>query len=103
MSLAQRVTSIHQLSPERGRSPSGASTPRDRKLSFSPLPEDWRAPVFYREHAQPIGAFEVPRAKRIGEFLLLLLSLYLVPNISIFRIFFGIENKFADGSALDDL
>ena len=65
MSLFERVTSVEQLSPERGRSP--VSSHRDRKLSFSPLPGDWEAPA-PKQHVQPIGAFEVPRAKRIRAF-----------------------------------
>lgn len=67
MSLLQRVTSVEQLSPERGRSPSGLDSPRDRKLSFSPLPGDWEPPI-HHEHVEPIGAFEVPRSKRICSF-----------------------------------
>jgi hypothetical protein len=63
MSLLGRVTSVEQLSPERGRSPVGERG--SRKLSFSPLPGDWEPPV-HHEHAQPIGAFEVPRSKRIS-------------------------------------
>jgi hypothetical protein len=66
MSLLQRVTSVEQLSPERGTSPSGQGSPRERKLSFSPLPGDWDPPV-HHEHVQPIGAFEVPKSKRICE------------------------------------
>jgi hypothetical protein len=66
MSLLQRVTSFESLSPERfsperGRSPTGS---RDRKLSFSPLPESWSPPAADVE-TQAIGAFEVPKAKRI--------------------------------------
>jgi hypothetical protein len=66
MSLLQRVTSFESLSPERfspdrGQSPGGS---RDRKLSFSPLPESWdpRPP---EGEAQAIGAFEVSKTKRI--------------------------------------
>ncbi|KAG9238370.1 MFS transporter-like protein Fmp42 [Amylocarpus encephaloides] len=66
MSLLQRVTSFESLSPERfsperGVSPAGS---RDRKLSFSPLPESWVPPAL-EESSQAIGAFEVPKAKRI--------------------------------------
>ncbi|RDW73987.1 hypothetical protein BP5796_07429 [Coleophoma crateriformis] len=62
MSLLQRVTSFESLSPERGRSP--VDVGRGRKLSFSPLPADWHAPAT-KASSQPIGAFEVPKAKRI--------------------------------------
>ena len=65
MSLLGRVTSVEQLSPERGRSPVGERG--GRKLSFSPLPGDWEPPVQH-EHAQPIGAFEVPKSKRISAY-----------------------------------
>ena len=61
MSLLGRVTSVEQLSPERGRSPVGE---RSRKLSFSPLLDDWEPPIMHHEHQQPIGAFEVPKSKR---------------------------------------
>ncbi|KAH8657459.1 major facilitator superfamily domain-containing protein [Tricladium varicosporioides] len=64
MSLLQRVTSFEHLSPERGRSPTGSQSPRDRKLSFSPLPGSW-APVEVQQGDQAIGAFEVPKSKRI--------------------------------------
>jgi hypothetical protein len=64
MSLS-RITSYGSLSPERGRSPSGErDAPRYRKLSFSPLPESWNPPIV-QDSVQPIGAFEVPRVKRI--------------------------------------
>jgi hypothetical protein len=66
MSLLQRVTSFESLaperfSPERGQSPAGS---RDRKLSFSPLPESWSPPAG-NEDAQGIGAFEVSKTKRM--------------------------------------
>lgn len=66
MSLLQRVTSVETLSPERGRSPTGSHSPRDRKLSFSPLPGSWVPPAT-EEDVQAIGAFEVPKSKRICE------------------------------------
>ena len=72
MSLLGRVTSVEQLSPERARSPVGERG-GDRKLSFSPLPGDWEPPV-HHEHAQPIGAFEVPRSKRISVYFTLSLN-----------------------------
>ncbi|TVY73391.1 Protein FMP42 [Lachnellula suecica] len=67
MSLLQRVTSVETLSPERGRSPvGGAHSPRDRKLSFSPLPGSWVPPSLEENlQAQAVGAFEVPKSKRI--------------------------------------
>jgi len=55
------------MSPERGRSPVGEREPRDRKLSFSPLPRSWDPPST-QVTAQPIGAFEVPKSKRICSF-----------------------------------
>ena len=61
MSLFERVTAVEHLSPDRAGSPVGSQ--RDRKLSFSPVPGDWEAPA-PPPHVQPIGAFEVPRAKR---------------------------------------
>ncbi|KAH6671254.1 MFS transporter-like protein Fmp42 [Halenospora varia] len=64
MSLLQRVTSFEHLVPERGRSPTGSQSPRDRKLSFSPLPGSW-APAEAQQGDQAIGAFEVPKSKRI--------------------------------------
>ncbi|TVY38250.1 Protein FMP42, partial [Lachnellula occidentalis] len=64
MSLLQRVTSNETLSPERGRSPTSSHSPRDRKLSFSPIPGSWVAPAV-EENVQAIGAFEVPKSKRI--------------------------------------
>ncbi|KAH8603080.1 major facilitator superfamily transporter [Bisporella sp. PMI_857] len=63
MSLT-RITSYGSLSPERGRSP--ADPARERRLSFNPLPGDWEAPALALEsHVEPIGAFEVPKARRI--------------------------------------
>jgi hypothetical protein len=67
MSLLQRVTSVETLSPERGRSPAGSRSPRDRKLSFSPLPGSW-VPPEVEQNTEAIGAFEVPKSKRICEF-----------------------------------
>lgn len=67
MSLLQRVTSFESLSPERGRSPDGSEFPRVRKLSFSPLPESWHPP-HTQEETEAIGAFEVPKPKRIRGF-----------------------------------
>lgn len=68
MSLLHRVTSYESLSPPRGRSPAGSNgSPRDRKLSFSPLPQSWDPPA-EEEHTHTIGAFEVPKSKRICKF-----------------------------------
>ncbi|PBP22644.1 MFS general substrate transporter [Diplocarpon rosae] len=66
MSLSQRVSSFESLSlyQERGRSPSESPSSRDRKLSFSPLPGSWE-PQAPTEILTPIGAYEVPRSKRI--------------------------------------
>ncbi|CAL3962219.1 hypothetical protein PZA11_000557 [Diplocarpon coronariae] len=67
MSLSQRVSSFESLSlyQERGRSQSESPSSRDRKLSFSPLPGSWDPPPALTENVNPIGAFEVPRFKRI--------------------------------------
>jgi hypothetical protein len=66
MSYLLRVSSIESFTPERGRSPSSA-TNRDRKLSFSPLPGAWD-PVPTQEIIPAVGAFEVPKSKRIRKF-----------------------------------
>jgi hypothetical protein len=66
MSLLQRVTSVESLTIERGSTPDGSRSPRNRKLSFSPLPGAWDPPNTTTEHVEPIGAFEVPESKRIG-------------------------------------
>lgn len=66
MSFLQRVSSIESFSPVRGRSPASA-TSRDRKLSFSPFPGAWD-PIPTQEVIPAIGAFEVPKAKRIRKF-----------------------------------
>ncbi|PQE27208.1 major facilitator superfamily transporter protein [Rutstroemia sp. NJR-2017a WRK4] len=69
MSLSQRITSLESLSPERGRSPSSVHR---HKLSFNPLPGTWEEPgqeggeMGHQERNEnAIGAFEVPKAKRI--------------------------------------
>lgn len=68
MSLLHRVTSYESLSPPRGRSPVGShESPRDRKLSFSPLPGSWDPPATEEHEPATIGAFEVPKSKRICE------------------------------------
>jgi len=70
MSLLARVSSLEALSPERGRSPIGRRGSRDRKLSFSPLPGAWD-PAIVEDDAEimeNIGAFEVPKTKRICEY-----------------------------------
>lgn len=70
MSLLARVSSLEALSPERGRSPDGRSSSRDRKLSFSPLPGAWEQPTTEEEEenqgAETVGAFDVPKTKRIS-------------------------------------
>ena len=64
MSLLERVTSFESLVPERRGPRSESASSRDRKLSFSPLPGSWDPPII-PEGQQPIGAFEVPYAKRV--------------------------------------
>jgi hypothetical protein len=66
MSYLQRVSSIETFFPERGRSPL-SGTNRDRKLSFSPLPGAWD-PIPTQEIIPAVGAFEVPKSKRIRKF-----------------------------------
>ncbi|KAI9755794.1 MAG: hypothetical protein M4579_004157, partial [Chaenotheca gracillima] len=58
MSLIQRVTSTEAFDRSRDASPGRAS---DRKMSFNPV-GTWDPP---KAHEEPIGAFEVPRAKRL--------------------------------------
>jgi len=65
MSLLERVTSFESFYPERERQLSVSGSLRNRKLSFSPLPDSWDPPVL--DTVQPIGAFEVPRIRRIRE------------------------------------
>lgn len=78
MSLLARVSSMEALSPERGRSPTGRRASRDRKLSFSPVPGAWdpRTVEEEPEFMENIGAFEVPKPKRICEYNLYLLPFY---------------------------
>jgi len=67
MSLLARVSSLEALSPERGRSPVGRRSSKDRKLSFSPMPGAWD-PANVEDDVEVmenIGAFEVPKSKRI--------------------------------------
>lgn len=60
MSLVQRVTSTEEYEPwSREASPDS----RHRKMSFNPV-GTWTEPAF---EEQPIGAFEVPKWKRLRE------------------------------------
>ncbi|KAF1351293.1 major facilitator superfamily domain-containing protein [Delphinella strobiligena] len=60
MSLYQRRGSVESFSRSRDQSPTGS-----RKLSFNPVGEGtWTAAA---QEIQPIGAFEVSRAKRIAQ------------------------------------
>jgi len=61
MSLAERLSSMEEYEGSRELSPIGEG--RIRKLSFNPIGE-W-VPEVTRE--EPIGAFEVPKSKRICE------------------------------------
>ncbi|KAJ0121676.1 major facilitator superfamily transporter [Diaporthe amygdali] len=45
------------------RSPSPSS--RDRRLSFNPLPESWDPPTSKPGYLESVGAFEVPKWKRV--------------------------------------
>ena len=75
MSLLARVSSLEALSPERGRSPDGRSSSRDRKLSFSPLPGPWKqhttedeeASDEQQEEVDTVAAFDVPKTRRISK------------------------------------
>ncbi len=40
---------------------------RARKLSFNPLPDEWDPPAEREDNIQAVGAFEVPKWKRIRE------------------------------------
>lgn len=68
MSL-NRVSSLetftHLRSP--GSSRSASPTSRDRRLSFNPLPESWDPHAGKPGYLDSVGAFEVPRWKRIRE------------------------------------
>ncbi|POS70042.1 major facilitator superfamily transporter [Diaporthe helianthi] len=66
MSL-NRVSSLESFShlsiegPRRSPSPSS----RDRRLSFNPLPESWDPPASKPGYLESVGAFEVPKWKRV--------------------------------------
>ncbi|KAI3400460.1 hypothetical protein diail_3081 [Diaporthe ilicicola] len=66
MSL-NRVSSLesfsHFASEGQRRSPSPSS--RDRRLSFNPLPESWDPPTSKPGYLESVGAFEVPKWKRV--------------------------------------
>ncbi|KAF3764944.1 MFS general substrate transporter [Cryphonectria parasitica EP155] len=66
MSL-NRVSSLetfsHLHSPGSSRAPSPSS--RDRRLSFNPLPESWDPHAGKPGYIESVGAFEVPRWKRL--------------------------------------
>jgi len=63
-----RVSSIETFTTFRidhHRRESDAST-RARKLTFNPLPPEWDPPVTI-DHPQAVGAFQVPKWKRLGK------------------------------------
>lgn len=66
MSL-NRVSSLESFShlsfEGQRRSPSPSS--RDRRLSFNPLPESWDPPTSQPGYLESVGAFEVPKWKRV--------------------------------------
>ncbi|KAG8164826.1 hypothetical protein KVR01_005101 [Diaporthe batatas] len=66
MSL-NRVSSLESFShlsvEGHRRSPSPSS--RDRRLSFNPLPESWDPPASKPGYLESVGAFEVPKWKRV--------------------------------------
>lgn len=57
------------LRSRRGSDASIGASERARKLTFNPLPESWD-PVIARDDPQntSVGAFEVPKWKRLGAF-----------------------------------
>lgn len=65
-----RVASLESFSfvqgDQRSRRNSDVSV-RARKLSFNPVPQDWDPPVVL-EHPDGVGAFEVPKWKRVRKF-----------------------------------
>ena len=86
MSLLQRVTSLEALSPNRGRSPDGSRSPRDRKLSFSPLPGAWQPPHAHDEEpevVEAIGAYDVPKGKRISQSCLIFVSCWQIRPVGL--------------------
>jgi hypothetical protein len=71
MSL-NRVASLETFSfvPSEERARRGsedAGIARPRKLSFNPLPEEWYPPAMKQDIIQAVGAFEVPKWKRVRE------------------------------------
>lgn len=73
MSL-HRVASLESFSrapsePGRSRRGSDASEFRARKLSFNPLPEAWDPPANKQNDLDAVGAFEVPKWKRVCKLL----------------------------------
>ncbi|KAF2748494.1 MFS general substrate transporter [Sporormia fimetaria CBS 119925] len=60
MSLAERVTTIEEYQP---CSREGSPDSRHRKMSFNPV-GTWTEPA-YEARLEPVGAFEVPRWKRM--------------------------------------
>ena len=64
MSLSERLTTMEEYNPW---SREGSPDSRHRKMSFNPV-GTW-TPATYEE---PVGAFEVPKWKRIGEWQFLL-------------------------------
>ncbi|KAL2886725.1 Protein FMP42 [Ceratocystis lukuohia] len=66
----QRVSSLETfaaVAPVAGRSSrrSSIASTRSRKLNFNPMPESWDGVVSKQTNIQAVGAFEVPRWKRI--------------------------------------
>lgn len=68
MSL-NRVASLETFAPFPNNGPSRSVSPssRDRRLSFNPLPESWDPHAGKPGYIESVGAFEVPRWKRIRE------------------------------------
>lgn len=66
MSL-NRVSSLETFTHLSGRSRSASPASRDRRLSFNPLPESWDPHLGKPGYLDSVGAFEVPKWKRIRE------------------------------------
>lgn len=66
MSL-NRVSSLETFTHLSGRSRSVSPASRERRLSFNPLPESWDPHLGKPGYLDSVGAFEVPRWKRLRE------------------------------------
>jgi hypothetical protein len=67
VSSIETFTTVPTGTQPRSRRNSDAST-RARKLSFNPLPREWAPPAAKDDHLQAVGAFKVPKWKRVRKF-----------------------------------